>query len=185
MSHPYWARLPHKPSRRIAAVGVESWKSCQELSEVQNSDAYGRGGEESQFLATPSRNFSFMCKFFSPCTHSPGGSMRSFAFSTGARRMLFITFINRAVQATWRSHHEGRKQARNCAHSPFRGPARGRSPRARISLLAPFQLTGSSTDSRSSSVTLAPTLTWKSASLIHIRCRMPASLRARRRSRIT
>jgi hypothetical protein len=47
--------------------------------------------------------------------------------SARGRRMLFIRFINRAVQAVWRSHHEGRKQARNCGHSPFRGPARGRS----------------------------------------------------------
>jgi hypothetical protein len=69
--------------------------------------------------------------------------------STRGRRMLFIRFINRAVQAVWRSHHEGRKQARDSGHSPFRGPARGRSPRARISILAPFQLTGGSTDSRS------------------------------------
>lgn len=107
--------------------------------------------------------------------------------------MLFIRFVNRAVQAVWRSHHQGRKQARDSGHSPFRGPARGRSPRARISLLAPFQQTGSSTDSRSFvigamnhragfsfslCVTLAPKPTWKSVSLIHIRCRMPASLRA-------
>ena len=69
--------------------------------------------------------------------------------SARGRRMLFIWFINRAVQAVWRSHHEGRKQARDSGHSPFRGPARGRSPRARISILAPFQQTGSSTDSRS------------------------------------
>ena len=67
--------------------------------------------------------------------------------SARGRRMLFIRFINRAVQAVWRSHHEGRKQARDSGHSPFRGPARGRSPRARISILAPFQLTGGSTDS--------------------------------------
>ena len=65
------------------------------------------------------------------------------------RRMLFIRFVNRAVQAVWRSHHEGRKQARDSGHSPVRGPARGRSPRARISMLAPFQQTGGSTDSRS------------------------------------
>src|ERR1700730_13109095 len=63
--------------------------------------------------------------------------------------MLFIRFINRAVQAVWRSHHEGRKQARKSGHSPFRGPARGRSPRARISLLAPSQQTGGSADGRS------------------------------------
>jgi hypothetical protein len=69
--------------------------------------------------------------------------------SARGRRMLFIRFINRAVQAVWRSHHEGRKQARDSGHSPFRGPARGSSPRARISILAPFQRTGSSADSRS------------------------------------
>jgi hypothetical protein len=109
------------------------------------------------------------------------------------RRMLFIRFVNRAVQAVWRSHHDGWKQARDSGHSPFRGPARGRSPRARISLLAPFQRTGSSTDSRSFAigtmnhragfsfslcVTLAPKPIWKSVSLIHIRCKMLASLRA-------
>jgi transposase len=33
-------RPPRKPPRRIAAVGVESRKSCQELREVQNSEAY-------------------------------------------------------------------------------------------------------------------------------------------------
>jgi hypothetical protein len=66
------------------------------------------------------------------CTHQ-AGSMRSFAISTKGRRMLFIRFVNRAVQAVWRSHPEGRQQARNSGHSPFRGPARGRSPRARIS----------------------------------------------------
>ncbi len=68
--------------------------------------------------------------------------------SAQGRRMLFIRFVNRAVQAVWRSHHEGRKQARDSGHSLFRGPARGRSPRTRISLSAPFQRTGSSTDSR-------------------------------------
>jgi hypothetical protein len=47
------------------------------------------------------------------------------------RRMLFIRFVNRAVQAVWRSHHEGRKQARDSGHSPFRDPTGGRSPRAR------------------------------------------------------
>jgi len=110
------------------------------------------------------------------------------------RRMLFIRFINRAVQAVWRSHHEGRKQARDSGHSPFRGPARGRSPRARISILAPFQLTGGSTHSRlflvigvvdhcagfsfSRCVTLAPKPTLKSLPSIHMRCRVPASLRA-------
>jgi hypothetical protein len=56
--------------------------------------------------------------------------------------MLFIRFINRAVQAVWRSHHEGRKQARDSGYSPFRGPARGRSPRARISKFAPLQHAG-------------------------------------------
>ena len=63
-------------------------------------------------------------------------------------RMLYIRFVNRAVQAVWRSHHGGRKQARNSGHSPFRGPARGRSPRARISLLAHFQRTGGHSASR-------------------------------------
>ena len=53
--------------------------------------------------------------------------------SVQGRRMLFIRFVNRAVQAVWRSRHDGRKQARDSGHSPFRGPARGRSPRARIS----------------------------------------------------
>jgi hypothetical protein len=114
--------------------------------------------------------------------------------SARGRRMLFIRFINRAVQAVWRSHHEGRKQARDSGHSPFRGPARGRSPRARISILAPFNgLAAAPTVDRSSSigaidhragfsfslcVTLAPKPTLKSLPSIHMRCRMPASLRA-------
>jgi hypothetical protein len=68
--------------------------------------------------------------------------------SARGRRMFFIRFVNRAVQAVWRSHHEGRKQARDSGHSPFRGPAKGRLRRARISILATFQLTGGSTDSR-------------------------------------
>jgi|SRR5450631_4464438 len=73
--------------------------------------------------------------------------------SARGRRMLFIRFINRAVQAVWRSHHEGRKQARDSGHSPFRGPARGRSPRARISILAPFNgLAAAPTVDRSSSI---------------------------------
>jgi len=115
--------------------------------------------------------------------------------SARGRRMLFIRFINRAVQAVWRSHHEGRKQARDSGHSPFRGPARGRSPRARISILASF-----SPDWRqhpqsivrrqwrrgdhyagfsfSRCVTLAPKPTLKSLPSIHMRCRIPASLRA-------
>ena len=84
------------------------------------------------------------------CLHSPGGVHAFLRVQHKGRRMLFIRFVNRAVQAVWRSHHKGRKQARDSGHSPFRGPARGRSPRARISLLAPFQQTGGSTDSRSS-----------------------------------
>jgi hypothetical protein len=73
-------------------------------------------------------------------------------------------------------------------------PAKGRSPRARISILAPFQQTGGSTDSRSSvnvgaidhcagfssslCVTLAPKPTLKSLPSIHTRCKMPASFRS-------
>jgi hypothetical protein len=30
------------------------------------------------------------------------------------------------VRAVGRTHHNGRKQARDSGHSPFRGPARGR-----------------------------------------------------------
>jgi hypothetical protein len=37
--------------------------------------------------------------------------MRSFAFSTWGCRMLFIRFVNRAVQAVRRSHPEGRQSA--------------------------------------------------------------------------
>jgi hypothetical protein len=58
------------------------------------------------------------------------------------RRMLFTRFVNRAVQAVLRSRPEGRQQARDSGHSPFRGPARGRSPRARISNFAPSQHAG-------------------------------------------
>ena len=135
--------------------------------------------------ARPSTRTLFAFSRRGPCV--PSRSARG-------RRMLFIRFINRAVQAVWRSHHEGRKQARDSGHSPFRGPARGRSPRARISLFAPFQRTGGSADSRSFvvigaidhcagfsfslCVTLAPKPTLKSLPSIHMRCRMPASLRA-------
>jgi hypothetical protein len=42
--------------------------------------------------------------------------------SAQGRRMLFIRFVNRAVQAVWRSPHEGRKQARDSGHSPFAAP---------------------------------------------------------------
>ncbi|MEH2515672.1 hypothetical protein V1279_001245 [Bradyrhizobium sp. AZCC 1610] len=107
-------------------------------------------------------------------------------------RMLFIRFVNRVVQAVRRSRLEGRQQARDSGHSPFRGPARGRSPRARISNLFPPQHVGANPASirrhlhssycagfnRSRCVTFAPNPTWRSVSLTHIRCRMLASLRA-------
>jgi len=111
--------------------------------------------------------------------------------SAQGRRMLFVRLVNRAFQAIWRSHHDGRKQARDSGHSPFRGPARGRSPRADL-VIGSFQ--GSSTSrsfvvnwarvnhragfSFSLCVTLAPKPTLKSLPPIHMRCRMPASLRA-------
>jgi hypothetical protein len=113
---------------------------------VQNSDAY---------------DFSLIGKFLSLCTDA--GRVRPstrtlFAFS---RRGPCIP----SAFGTWPSHalHQVHKQgypsslalssrgkkARDSGHSPFRGPARRRSPRARISILAPFQRTGSSPDSRS------------------------------------
>jgi hypothetical protein len=106
--------------------------------------------------------------------------------------MLFIRFVNRAVQAVRRSRPEGRQQARDSGHSPFRGPARGRSPRARISNFFLLNMLGANPASirrhlhssycagfnRSRCVAFAPNPTWKSVSLTHIRCRMLASLRA-------
>ena len=73
---------------------------------------------------------------------SPGGVHAFLRVQHFGCRMLFIRFVNRAVQAVWRSHHGGRKQARDSGHSPFRGPARGRSPRARISNVGSFQQAG-------------------------------------------
>jgi hypothetical protein len=134
---------------------------------------------------------------------SPTSTRTPFAFtrrgpcvpsrSAQGRRMLFVRLVNRAFQAIWRSHHDGRKQARDSGHSPFRGPARGRSPRADL-VIGSFQQTGSSTSrsfvvnwarvnhragfSFSLCVTLAPKPTLKSLPPIHMRCRMPASLRA-------
>ena len=63
--------------------------------------------------------------------HSAGGVHAFLRVQHWGCRMLFIRFVNRAVQAVWRSHHEGRKQARDSGHSPFRDPTGGRSPRAR------------------------------------------------------
>ena len=65
--------------------------------------------------------------------HSPGGVHAFLRVQHLGRRMLFIRFVNRAVQAVRALVPEGRQQARDSGHSPFRGPARGRSPRARIS----------------------------------------------------
>ena len=82
--------------------------------------------------------------------HSPGGVHAFLRVQHCGCRMLFIRFVNRAVQAVRRSHPEGRKQARDSGHSPFRGPARGRSPRARISNLAPSQHAGCNTSANPS-----------------------------------
>jgi len=57
-------------------------------------------------------------------------------------RMLFIRFVNRAIQAVRRSRPRRAAQARDSGHSPFRGPARGRSPRARISSVCSPQHAG-------------------------------------------
>jgi len=108
--------------------------------------------------------------------------------------MLFIRFVNRAVQAVQRSHHQGPKQARYSGHCPFRGPRQGTlTARAHLDI-GSFQQTGGGTDSRSSvnigaidhcagfsfglCVILAPKPTLKSLPSTHMRCWMPSSLRA-------
>ena len=85
----------------------------------------GIRGAQSQLSTTLFRDFSLIGKFLS--LRIDAGRVRPstrtlFAFSrrgpcvpsrsARGRRMLFIRFVNRAVQAVWRSHHEGRKQAR-------------------------------------------------------------------------
>jgi hypothetical protein len=67
------------------------------------------------------------------CIHQ-AGSMRSFAFSTGLSHALHQVRKQGCPSSRALSSH-GRQQARDSGHSPFRGPARGRSPRARISNL--------------------------------------------------
>lgn len=64
--------------------------------------------------------------------------MRSFAFSTRAVACSPLD-LNRAVQAltALSSPKDGSRQ--DSGHSPCRGPARGRSPRARISIFSPVQ----------------------------------------------
>ncbi|SDF60129.1 hypothetical protein SAMN05216337_10632 [Bradyrhizobium brasilense] len=123
--------------------------------------------------------------------HSPGGVRRSFAFGTWPSHALHQVRkqgcpSNRALSP------EGRQQAGDSGHSPFRGPASGRSPRARISNLRllneldarPETVPGCQRSNCcagfnvSRCVTLAPRPTWKSVSLTHIRCRMLASFRA-------
>ena len=125
------------------------------------------------------------------CLHSPGGVHAFPARSARGRRMLFIRFVNRAVQAVWRSHHQGRKQTRDSGHSPFGGPARGRSPRA-VLVIGSF-----STDRRQHRQSIIRH--WRNRSLrrfqlqplrhlgteadfeftsVNMRCRMPAGLRA-------
>lgn len=106
--------------------------------------------------------------------------------------MLFIRFVNRAVQAVRRSPHvDGSRQ--EIADIPrFTAPPAD-AQRARGSLIfAPPQHAGCNTSvklscscssyfagfNRSRCVAFAPKPTWKSVSPTHIRCRMPASLRA-------
>jgi hypothetical protein len=105
----------------------------------------GIRGAQSQLSTTLFRDFSLVGKFLS--LRIDAGRVRPstrtlFAFSrrgpcvpsrsARGRRMLFIRFVNRAVQAVWRSHHEGRKQARGSGpvDSFQTGHWRVRSPRA-------------------------------------------------------
>jgi hypothetical protein len=123
--------------------------------------------------------------------HSPGGVHAFLRVQHLGCRMLFIRFVNRAVQAVRRSRPEGRRQARDRdprARCPLAEPQNGECPLS----FAPPLGAGSNVSSRSCPhatadhcagfnlnrwVTLA-SKTLKSVSLIHIRCRMPASLRA-------
>jgi hypothetical protein len=112
--------------------------------------------------------------------------------SARGRRMLFIRFVNRAVQAVWRSHNDGRKQTRVADIPCCADPARGRSPRAdldigsfsadgkqhRQSIIRHWRNRSLRRFRLSLCVTLAPKPTLKSLPSIHMRCRMPASLRA-------
>jgi hypothetical protein len=120
-------------------MGLETGDSCQALTDVQAPDAYKSTLSYAFLRALYFSHF----RLPAPTTHtlhhnrerdrhSPGGVHAFLRVQHSGRRMLFIRFVNRAVQAVRRSHHEGRKQARDSGHSPFRGPARGRSPRARI-----------------------------------------------------
>lgn len=86
---------------------------------------------------------------------------------------------------------EGRQQASDSGHFPFRGPP-GDAHRARICSYVLLNMPGADPAliyrhlhrdycagfNRSRCVILAPNPTWKSVSLTHIRCRMLASLRA-------
>ena len=65
--------------------------------------------------------------------------------------MLFTRFEQGSPSSHDALIRKGRQQARDSGHSLFRGPARGRSPRARISIFAPLQSTDSDADSDNSS----------------------------------
>ncbi len=71
--------------------------------------------------------------------HSPGGGPCVPSRSALGGRNALHQVRKQAVQAVV---SEGRQQARDSGHSPFRGPARRRSPRPRISKFAPLQHAG-------------------------------------------
>lgn len=118
--------------------------------------------------------------------------MRSFAFSTWAVACSSSGSQTGLSKQSGALVPEGRQQARDSGHSPFRGPP-GDAHRARESLnLLLFNMPGANPASirhhlhgnygagfnRTRCMTLTPKPTWKSVSLTHIRCRMLASLRA-------
>ena len=92
--------------------------------------------QRAESASRPSRNFIVQA-----------GSMRYSAFGTVAVACSRSDW-NKVVQAltALSSSKDGSRQ--DSGHSLFRGPARGRSPRARISVFAPLQSTVSYTNDR-------------------------------------
>jgi len=108
--------------------------------------------------------------------HSPGGVHAFLRVQHIGRRMLFIRFVNRAVQAVWRSHHEDGSRQEIADIPRFAAPP-GDAHRARGSLMvAPSRHAGCNTSAkllrprsnycagfkRNLCVTLAPNPAWKS-----------------------
>jgi hypothetical protein len=76
--------------------------------------------------------------------HSPGGVHAFLRVQHLGRRMLFIWFVNGAVQAVRRSRPPNGGIRQEIADIPCFAAPPGDAHRARISMLAPFQLTGGS-----------------------------------------